>query len=116
MIQKLQHKKDKEDFKIYTKPAPEDVKPEDLKKAREFYDKLVKGEIELAYLHKEGTISVEEAENRIRSDCHNEIEKMMKNDLEWACSMNENGLFNGAIDMLEVYLDKLQELKGSDKE
>ena len=44
----------------------------------------------------------------------NEIEKMMKNDLECACSMNENGLFNGAIDILEVYLDKLQELKGSE--
>lgn len=71
--------KDKEDFKIYTKPAPEDVKPEDLKKAREFYDEHVKRQIDLAYLHDEGRISVEEAENRIRSDCHNEIEKMMKN-------------------------------------
>lgn len=28
---------------------------------------------------------------------------------------NENGIFNGAIDMLEVYLNKLQELKGDDK-
>lgn len=45
----------------------------------------------------------------------NELEKMMKNDLECACSMNENGLFNGAIDILEVYLDKLQELKEGNK-
>lgn len=50
-----------------------------------------------------------------RDNIINEIEKMMKNDLECACSMNENGLFNGAIDILEVYLDKLQELKESDK-
>lgn len=40
---------------------------------------------------------------------------MMKNDLGCACSMNENGLFNGAIDILEVYLDKLQELKRGEK-
>jgi len=46
----------------------------------------------------------------------NKLEKMMKNDLEYACSINENGLFNGTIDMLEVYLNKLYELKGSDKE
>lgn len=46
----------------------------------------------------------------------NELEKMIKNDLEFACSMNENGIFNGVIDMLEVYLNKLHELKGSDKQ
>ena len=63
----------------------------------------------------EGSLKEYQEEVKRLNNIINELEKMMKNDLECACSMNENGLFNGAIDILEVYLDKLQELKGSDK-
>lgn len=61
-------------------------------------------------------INKKEKKIKMLNNIINELEKMMKNDLEYACSINENGFFNGAIDMLEVYLNKLQELKGADKE
>lgn len=69
--------KDKENFEIYTAPEPDVLKPENVKKARDYYKGLIDREIDLAYVNDKETITREEAERRIRRDCDASIEDLI---------------------------------------